>query len=262
MDFDFIRYEKSGRIAWITFNRPEVMNALHRPAHEELAQAFEDFRRDDETWIAILTGAGDRAFSAGNDLKITADLTARGERTWDDSDPVFGAITSGYDCPKPIIAAVNGVAIGGGLEIALACDIVVAADSARFGLREPRVGLIAGSGGIHRLARQIPFKHAMGMLLTGRVISAHDAFSYGLVNEVVPLPELRAAALRWAEEILACSPLSVRLTKEAVFDGMFRSVDDAVARDRQRLDRLFASEDFVEGPLAFSEKREPKWSGR
>jgi crotonobetainyl-CoA hydratase len=146
--------------------------------------------------------------------------------------------------------------------MALACDIVVAADHARFGLPEPRVGLFAGAGGVHRLARQVPFKLAMGLLLTGKLIGAEEAYRIGLVNEVVPLPDLLPAAERWAAEILECSPFSVQLTKEAVFAGLDKSVDEAIADDGGRVERLLASADFVEGPRAFAEKRKPEWTGR
>jgi len=174
----------------------------------------------------------------------------------------FAAITRAYDCPKPLIAAVNGVAAGGGFEIALACDILVAADNARFGLPEPRVGLIAGAGGIHRLSRQIPLKQAMGMLLTGRLVSADEGYRLGFVNEIVPAAELMAAAQRWAGEILECSPLLVQLTKESAHDGFGRPVDEAIARDwHDRIPRLLASQDYVEGPKAFSERRKPVWTG-
>ena len=262
MSYRFATYEKRGRIAYVTLNRPEVMNALHLEAHLELAEIWEDFRDDPEVWVAILTGAGERAFSAGNDLKATAERTANGGDVQGDARPPFGRITRDFDCPKPMIAAVNGVAVGGGLEMALACDIIVAADHARFGLPEPRVGLFAGAGGIHRLARQLPFKVAMGLLLTGRLFGAEEAHRIGLVNEVVPLADLMATAERWAEEILECSPLSVQLTKESAFDGLQHSVDDALARDHERVERLLASADFVEGPKAFSEKRRPQWTGR
>jgi enoyl-CoA hydratase/carnithine racemase len=262
MSYRFAAYEKRGRIAYVTLNRPEVMNALHLEAHLELAEIWEDFRDDPDVWVAILTGSGERAFSAGNDLKATAELTADGGDVQGEARPPFGRITRDFHCPKPMIAAVNGVAVGGGLEMALACDIVVAADHARFGLPEPRVGLFAGAGGIHRLARQLPFKIAMGLMLTGRLFGADEAHRIGLVNEVVPLADLMATAERWAAEILECSPLSVQLTKESALDGLQHSVDDALVRDHGRVERLLGSADFVEGPKAFSEKRRPQWTGR
>ena len=262
MSYDFVTYEKRDRIATITLNRPEVMNALHLEAHFELKEIWEDFRDDPEVWVAILTGAGERAFCAGNDLKVTAERTADGTDVQGRARPPFGRITRDFDCPKPMIAAVNGVAVGGGLEMALACDIIVAADHARFGLPEARVGLMAGAGGVHRLTRQVPFKQAMGLLMTGRLIPADEAYRIGLVNEIVPAAELMAAADRWAAEILECSPNSLRLMKEAAFDGQQYSVDDALERDAGRLERLLASADYVEGPKAFSEKRKPRWTGR
>jgi enoyl-CoA hydratase/carnithine racemase len=262
MSYEFATYEKRGRIAYVTLNRPQVMNALHLEAHLELKEIWEDFRDDPEVWVAILTGSGERAFSAGNDLKVTAERTAGGSDVQGRARPIFGRITRDFDCPKPMIAAVNGVAVGGGLEMALACDIIVAADHARLGLPEPRVGLIAGAGGIHRLARQVPFKLAMGLLLTGRMIDAGEAYRIGLVNEVVPIAELMPTAERWAAEMLECSPNSLCLTKEAVFDGLQYSVDDALERDSDRRERLLASADYVEGPKAFAEKRKPQWTGR
>ncbi|MBO3681296.1 enoyl-CoA hydratase-related protein [Streptomyces sp. NEAU-YJ-81] len=262
MSYEFVRYEKRDHVAVVTLNRPDRMNALHLEAHLELKEVWEDFRDDPEMWVAILTGAGDRAFCAGNDLKVTAERTAEGGDLQGEKRPPFGRITRDFDCPKPIIAAVNGVAAGGGLELVLACDIVVAADHARLGLPEPKVGLFAGAGGAHRLARQIPFKVAMGMLLTGDLVEAHEAHRIGLVNEVVPADELMSTARSWADRITRCSPLSVKLTKEAVFDAQFVSIDEAFRKDDDRRERLLASHDFVEGPRAFAEKRAPQWTGR
>jgi enoyl-CoA hydratase/carnithine racemase len=261
MSYQHTIYEKKGHIAYITINRPEVMNALHYDANVELGEIFNDFKQDDESWVAIFTGAGERAFSAGNDLKATAAATARGEKLSDKS-VIFGGITRGFECYKPIIAAVNGFALGGGFELALACDIIISAEHARFGLPEPRVGLIAAAGGMHRLPAQIPLKLAMGMMLTGKQITAQEAYRFGLVNEVVPGTEIMAVAERWANEILECSPVSVRLTKEAVYAGLTYSVEEAMKLDKPRLKRLLESEDFVEGPKAFSEKRKPQWTGR
>ena len=221
MSYDHVIYEKKGHIAYVTLNRPERMNALDKHSHRELIEIFDDFAADANAWLAIITGAGDRAFCAGNDLKATAEASANGaERV--DTRSRFAAITRGYNCPKPLIAAVNGVAAGGGFEIALACDLVIAADTARFALPEPRVGLIAGAGGIHRLSRQIPLKHAMGMLLTGRFVSAQEGHRLGFVNEVVPAAELMAAAERWASAdpgVLAAA----RITHQGIGAGRLRT---------------------------------------
>jgi enoyl-CoA hydratase/carnithine racemase len=262
MSYEHVIYEKRGHVAYVTLNRPERMNALDAHSHAELIEVFDDFEQDADAWLAIITGAGDRAFCAGNDLKATAQASANGERRVG-ADARFAAITRGYDCPKPLIAAVNGVAAGGGFEIALACDVVIAADSARFGLPEPRVGLIAGAGGIHRLTRQIPLKQAMGMLMTGRLIDGEEGRRLGFVNEVVPAAQLMDAAERWASEMLECSPLLLQITKESAQAGFGVPVDEAIALDwEDRIPRMLASEDYVEGPKAFAEKRAPVWTGR
>ncbi len=260
--YEFVTVEKRDRIAYITLNRPEVMNSLHYQASDELARVWDDFGRDDSVWVAILTGAGDRAFCAGNDLKATA---AGANRHISQFDRGFGGLTDRYDLFKPVIAAVNGWAMGGGFELALAADIIVASDRARFGLPEVRVGLYASAGGIHRLPRQIPQKIAMGMMLTGQPIDATEAYRVGLVNQVVQHDDLMAAAERWAREVLVGAPLAVRGTKEGALRGLDRTVREAFngeARgDYDWLRRHEASADRIEGPRAFSEKREPNWVG-
>ncbi len=259
MGYEFSTYEKDGCIARITINRPEVMNALHPPANDELAAIFDDFADDPECWVAILSGAGEKAFSAGNDLKYSAQhgigASAMGRRG-------FGGITARYDLFKPVIAAVNGLALGGGFEIALACDIIVAADHARFGLPEPRVGLAALAGGMQRLPRHIPPKIAMGMMLTGKHIMAEEAHRLGIVNEVVPGKDLAAAATRWANEIIECSPISVRATKQVATLSQGLPLEEAMQQAYPLVGALFRSEDMMEGVLAFAQKRKPQWKGK
>jgi crotonobetainyl-CoA hydratase len=255
---EFCRVEREGRVLVVTMSRPEVLNALHPPANFELEKVFDAFAADPELWVAILTGAGDRAFSAGNDLKFQAASGGRLEVP----PRGFAGLTSRFDLVKPVIAAVNGVAMGGGFEIALACDLVVAAESAVFALPEPRVGLAALAGGVHRLPRQIGMKRAMGMLLTGRRVSAREGQELGFVNEVVPDAELPAAARRWAAAILECAPLSVRATKQAALAGEGRPLAEAMATHPDGMRAMAGSEDFREGPRAFAEKRAPLWKGR
>ena len=258
MGYEFIVYEKRGRIAYLTINRPDRLNALHPPANSELRDAMTDFRDDPDAWVAIITGAGERAFSAGNDLKYTAE---RGRRSRPVGSAPFGGITSDFECWKPIIAAVNGFALGGGLELALACDIIVAAEHAEVGLPEVRVGLVAGAGGVHRLPRHVPLKVAMGMMLTGRRIPAQEAYRIGLVNEVVPQSKLMETAEEWASDILKGAPLSVRASKQMALSGLPLPYETAMRLTYSEHERAKASDDFVEGPRAFAEKRKPNWTG-
>jgi enoyl-CoA hydratase/carnithine racemase len=257
MDLKYVKYEKKQHLAYITFNRPEVMNAMHPPCHVEMDSVWDDFAADKEMWVAIVTGTGDKAFSAGNDLKYTA-THGREPVRWRGG---FAGISSRYDINKPIIAAVNGFALGGGCEIALACDIIIAAEHARFGLPEPRVGLMAAAGGVHRLPRHIPLKIAMGMMMTGRHITAAEAHRWGLVNEVVPLKDLIATAERWAAEIMECSPLSIQASKEAAYHGLHMSLEEANNTTFPAMKKLYSSQDLIEGPRAFAEKRKPNWKG-
>ncbi len=263
MSYEFIDVEKKGHLTIVTIKRPEVMNALHIPANQEMDRAFDDFSEDPEAWVAILTGAGDKAFSAGNDLKWQVQHGAEAVRKGLAAlRGGFGGITRRFDCFKPLIAAVNGLALGGGCEMALACDIIVAAETASFGIPEPRVGLMAAEGGVHRLPRHIPYHLAMGLVLTGRRLSAQDAHRLGLVNEVVPAERLMETAQRWAAEILECSPLAVRASKEAAVKGLARPLEEVITAVFPGMEAMVRSEDFVEGPKAFAEKRRPQWKGR
>jgi crotonobetainyl-CoA hydratase len=259
METKFSRVTRKGAITIVTLSRPEVYNALHTDAHFELNKVFDDFSADPEQWVAIVTGAGDKAFCAGNDLKWQA---AGGKRGWDKGG--FAGLTTRFDCDKPIIAAVNGVAMGGGFEIALACDLIIASENATFALPEPRVGLAALAGGLHRLPRQIGLKRAMGMILTARHVSAREGFELGFVNEVVPQGEALAAAERWAQTICKNSPMSIRASKQTIQNGLAVSLEQAMAeqRDYPAVKAMVASQDYVEGPKAFSEKRPPKWVGK
>jgi len=254
--YEFLTVEREEKITTITINRPGVYNALHPPAHFEFDKVFNDFEADPEQWVAIITGAGNKAFSAGNDLKYQA---AGGTRERPASG--FGGLTQRFNLAKPVIAAVNGFAMGGGFEIALACDLIVASDNAIFALPEPRVGLAALAGGLHRLPRIIPQKQALGMILSGRRVTAKEGKELGFVNEVTSQEDLMPASKRWAEMILECSPMSVRASKQAVYQGLDKStLKDAINSDYPAVEALYKSADFIEGPKAFSEKRTPRWT--
>jgi len=257
MKTEFCRVERRDHLLVVTLSRPDRLNALHPPANAELGQVFDEFAADDDLWLAVVTGDG-RGFSAGNDLRYQAE---GGQRV--PMPQGFGGLTSRWDLAKPVIAAVNGVAMGGGFEIALACDLIIASERAVFALPEPKVGLAALAGGLQRLSRQIGSKRALGMILTGRHVTAEEGYQLGFVNDVVPHDQLMERTMVWAEQILACSPLSIRASKDVVY----RSLDTASLRESMEhpydsVRRLVASEDFIEGPRAFAEKRAPQWKGR
>ena len=254
---EFCLVEKKDHIMTVRINRPDRLNALHPPGNAELGEVFDDFAQDNDMWVAIITGEG-RGFSAGNDLRYQAE---GGERV-----PMprgFGGLTSRFDLNKPVIAAVNGVSMGGGFEIALACDLIIASEKAMFALPEPKVGLAALAGGLNRLPKQIGPKRALGMILTGRHVTPQEGKELGFVNEVVPHDELMDAAMRWANQILECAPLSIRASKDVVYKSLdSASLQDSMEAQYESVKSMVGSEDFVEGPKAFSEKRPPNWQGK
>lgn len=260
--YEFILYEQRDHVATITLNRPEVLNAIHPPMAEELADAWERIRDDDSVWVGVLTGSGTRAFCAGSDLKwrAAAGAAARSHNRAEASGAARG-FQRGRDCYKPLLAVVNGYAVGGGLELVLGCDLVVAAEHAQLGLPEARRGLLADAGGIHKLVRRLPWSAAMQLVLTGELIAAEEARRLGLVNQVVPAEGLQAAAAQWVEAILACAPLALQAGKEAAVRGLELPLWEAVNTRFPLAERVYASEDFVEGPQAFTEKRKPVWKG-
>lgn len=253
----FVRADREGHILVVTLDRPEVLNALHPPAHAECAAVFDAFALDDDLRVAIITGAGKRAFCVGNDLKAFA----QAPRT--ELPPSgFAGLAARTDLFKPIIAAVNGLALGGGFEAALACDIIVAGTHARFGLPEPRVGMAALAGGLLRLPRAIGMQRAMTMILTGRQVSAQEGERLGFVSQIVDAGAELDAARAIAAEIAACGPAAIRAAKEVAMRGADLPLAEAIARQGrwEGVAAMRASPDYREGPRAFAEKRPPRWS--
>jgi crotonobetainyl-CoA hydratase len=256
---DRICLERRGRLSILTINRPEAMNALDRGGHFELSAAFDNFAADPDQWVAIVTGAGARAFCAGNDLK---QQLAPGQAVVPQTG--FGGLTARFDLVKPVIAAVNGIAFGGGFELALACDMVVAAGNARFALPEPMVGLAAMAGGLLRLPRHVGPKLAAELIMTARRLSAEEALALRLVNQVVPEGQALEAAMALAQTILAASPLAVRASKAVMaraLDGDLRAAMQAHL-DYPEIVAMLQSADASEGPRAFAEKRAPVWQAQ
>ena len=258
MSHKFIKTERNGHILSVTLNRPAVHNAVHGPMHHELARLWDEFSADAGLWVAVLTGAGDKAFCAGNDLKFTSQ---DGRATLPSTG--FSGLSQRYDLEKPIIAAVNGFAMGGGFETALSCDIIIASENATFALPEVKVGFFAAASGVQRLSRYIGRLAAQEMMITGRRVGAEEALKLGLVNSVVPHETLMATAMAKAEEITQVSPSSVKATKRVLNDLAKREqLPESLAFSRKVIGDLSKTEDFEEGVQAFVEKRKPKWKNR
>ncbi len=254
-----VLYEKEGRIAVMTLNRPEALNALSGQLSKELHDAMVDFRDDPELWVAILTGSGDRAFSAGADIKGFQPAT-------DDDVKAAKAGASGPPVRadtilKPFIAAIHGYALGGGLELAMTCDIRIAADNAQMGQPEINIGFMPGAGGTIRLPRFIPRAIAAEMLLTGSRIDAEDALRCGLISRVVPRDQLMQTAKEIALTICERGPLGVRASKEALIQGYDMPLEEALSLERRLNTELRKSDDFMEGAKAFAAKRPPQYKG-
>ncbi|WP_159977871.1 MULTISPECIES: enoyl-CoA hydratase-related protein [unclassified Novosphingobium] len=263
MNTKFCKVETDGHVMTVTIDRPEMRNALHGEANFELGEVFDRFEADPALWVAILTGAGEKAFSAGADLRTPSDKEdPRAFKGMPVPETGFAGLVWRFDRRKPVIAAVNGFALGGGFEAALACDVIVAAESASFGLTEPKVGLAALGGGIQRIVQELGPKRAHAMLLTARRVPAAQALDWGMVAEVVPDADLLACARRWADEIIACSPSSIIATKAVMrsYYDLGMEASNGAMFTLPEVHAMFTGADVREGGKALFEKRAPVWS--
>lgn len=259
LSFDNIIYEKKDAVATLTINRESALNSIDAKTSSEMYRAWEDFRDDPEMRVAILTGVGEKSFSTGMDLVATA----KGENQFEGGRPVpFGGFTKRMPIYKPIIAAINGFCLAGGMELALTCDIRICTPEARFGLPEVRWAIMPGAGGTQRMPRAIPQAWANYLILTGEQMDAETAMKVGLISHIVPREELMEKAYSIANVICERGPLAVRAAKEAIQRGMDMPLDHGLAFEDLLLGRLFATEDAKEGPRAFAEKRKPEYKGR
>lgn len=253
-----IEFSQGDHIAHVRLNRPKSLNAITQEMDQSLLDAWTEINRNPDIWVAILSAEGDRAFCVGADVSGGAERPSR--------MALAGGLT-GIGGPlvklkKPLIAAVQGYALGGGFELAMCADIIVAANTTQFGLPETKVGIIGECGVVHRAVRQLPYRIAMAMILTGERLGAEDAYRYGLVNEVVEAGQQLNAAMKWAEKIIAASPLAVQAAKHAVVERLGYPLEVALSTRFEPIEEYAYSEDRIEGRKAFAEKRAPKWSGR
>jgi len=257
MLYEMILAETRGQVGLITLNRPHVMNALNNQLMREAMDALEAFDKNDTIGAMVITG-NEKAFAAGADIKEMANKSIQ-QMMDTDHIAVFGRIRT---IRKPIIAAVSGWALGGGCEIAMSCDIIVASETARFGLPEVTIGVIPGAGGTQRLTHAVGKALAMEMILNNRMLSAQEALQYGLVNRVVPVDAYLDEALSLAEEIASRAPLAVRAAKKMINQTYERTLAEGLTVEKQEFYNLFATEDQKEGMKAFVEKRKPEWTGK
>ncbi len=258
MSFEFVTTQRRGNVLMVTLNRPEVYNAVHPPMHNELAQVWDNFSQDQALWVAVLTGAGEKAFCAGNDLKFTA---AGGKSSLPPSG--FSGLTQRFDLEKPIVAAVNGFAMGGGFETALSCDMIIASRNATFALPEVKVGFLAAASGVQRLSRYVGRLAAQEMMFTGRSVKADEALKMGIVNDVVSHDQLLERAMAKAQEIASVSPSAIKATKRVLNDMALReNLPQSLDFSLEVVADLAKTEDFKEGVNAFVQKRKPNWVNR
>jgi len=253
-----VDYTKDGKIAILILNRPHVLNALDIATLQEFHDAIIDFNNDPDLWVGIISGAGEKAFCTGIDLRSTLSMNEYQDR----SQPLPATLMRGLEINKPLIAAINGLALGGGLEIVLSCDIRIAAENASLGSPEVTLGLIPAWGGTQRLPRQIPWCQAAELLLTGETIDAHEAYRIGLVNRVVPKEQLLSSAKEWAQVLCNAAPLAVRAAKEAMYMGLNLPLEEGLELEDALETYLKGTEDFYEGIKAFKENRKPFYQAR
>lgn len=254
-----VEFSRDGHVAHVRLNRPKALNAVTPEMDELLSQAWTEINRDPAIWVAILSAEGERAFCAGAD--VSGDHNGAKRRV------AFGGGITGVGGPlvnvkKPVIVAVQGHVVGGGFEMAMCADIIVAAETAKFSIPETKAGIMGESGIMHRAIRQLPHHVAMAMILTGEGLTAENALRFGLVNEVVAKEELAEAAARWADKVLAASPLAAQAAKDAVLSRLGYPLEIALSTRYEPIEAYATTEDVVEGRRAFSERRTPQWAGR
>lgn len=257
MSYELILAEVRGRVGLVTLNRPQAMNALNNQLMRELMDALAAFDKNEAVGAMVITG-NEKAFAAGADIKEMADQSIQ-QMMDRDHVAVFGRIRT---IQKPVIAAVSGWALGGGCEVALSCDMIVASESARFGQPEITIGVIPGAGGTQRLTRSVGKAIAMEMIINNRTLTAQEAYQFGMVNHVLPVDQYLDEALKLAEEIASRAPVAVRVAKKMINEVFERILSDGLAEEKQQFYNLFATEDQKEGMQAFIEKRKPEWKGK